>query len=1331
MKKLFLLISAFLLAATVSAKEIEIGSATSNIISTTIADAGTEDGDVIVLTDNGPYVEAVQINFSKSITLRAKAGKTPVIAQQYYCILTNSAQVSIFGIKFDGSLYNSVGANDHCFRCGDASANKTLYMEDCEITSFKTYIFYIKGGNNLKSLRLKDCTFSSSKRFFYTEDATTIDLLELDGCELYSFSEKVLSEASAATLSACNITDCYFHNNTSYCMLLENTAEKSLSISNSSFVDNNTGLSGNSVVETKNTTGSVLVNHCTFYNCPVNSSSYGTVKFVSPDAVVSNSIFAMPSSIYQRAIHMPDHNDVNNCLTYNYTYDTDGIRYGIDKTACVAGNPYFMNTNPANYDFTIWTTSPAHGTADDGYDLGDYLRWHTDPATHVSTINITADDANSLKAAVDAALPGDQIILAAGTYEESENISLDKEITIKAANAANVIVKPVGSFAIGNAAAITIQNIKFNGTSHTASNFIYAADALSNSLSVEGCEFYNFSKPVIYASDSKLISTCTVNDCQFYDNTHSCIGLKNSAAANLTVSNSTFKNNDASGVGDGNGIGIVESKTATGTMLVDHCTFYNCKVWNTDFGITKVASPNATVSNCIFAMPTSTGSLRTVYIPSGLAAGTTVTNCIMHNFTYDSNIGVPDRSGSTIAHCSTADPLFTDAANGDFSYAGNWNTMSISPARGAGTDNSDLGDPKWYSNEVLPSTSFAAAYDLLGTKAQLKGNIELNASNHIKYKGSQVPGTAKWKLHIGKECHISAVADRESESTSGCTLTLTVKDADGNEVSAVTAARSDNDKDINFPGSLYIPEEGDYSVELTNSVEYSGAILEKITLAYMGGAVQTIAADVNTNLPIGEAWYSGCTRADGGISFPSSSTSSAWMKWNTAASATKYYDVTVNITATNGHSIGVYVYEEGDPEPATPTIKESHSEVTGDLALELGRVNLVVGKNYIVMVKNASSGSTAKVTGVTFAPVLSTVTALPGTINFNNAVLSAKAFVQDGKLYFNEIGDSNPVGQYAQWEVSVAEAGAFLFTMDVSSTNAQSYKITIKDSENNVIDAYEKNPDGSGNKTIKHYFNFAAGNYFVKVENTYAWSQGHLVSLAVSKPSIVTLDEAATTDDVIMDNNRTEDPINVQIIRTITAGMYNTFCLPFDLDLDEFKGIFGEDAELKEMESADIEDDYILNLNFSDASSVYRCKPYLIKTSRNIVNPAFSDVTIKADESDKYITTGTRADFISTLIKAEVPEGENNLWLGQNNTLFFSASAQEILGFRAYFHIKAPAGISIRKARIVTPDKIPTDIQIVNGEIHPLNETMKVIENGQLIIIRDGVRYNVMGVRVK
>ena len=1317
MKKLFLLISVLFLAVMANAKVINItptSPESSNNLRQALAAATT--GDIIEMAA-GTYVETgawIAIE-DKEVTVRAAEGAEVIIKPQYSVRVkapNAAAKAEFIGVKFD-------------------------------------------------------CSALTSSELFVPSDDKPNQKVVLDNCELYNWpnNNALIHSTSARRLDVISINNCYFHGFEKSIVFVENANLVSLSITNSTFADVSASVTNSywaTPIDVRATSGEVLIDHCTFYNVKTMSSSYGVIQVNNiSDVTISNSIFAHPSAVSQYAVSCVEGSTIDYCLAYNMN-GYNGAASTHDRT----GNPYFMNTDPANYDLTVWTTSPAHGTANDGYDLGDYQRWNTDPATHVATVNITADDANSLKTAVDAALPGDVIVLAAGTYEESESIALDKEITIKAADGASPIVKPVGNFAISNGVGITIQNIKFDGSAQSGvSNFIYAADALSNSLAVEGCEFYNFGNAVISASSSKLIGTCTVANCYFYNNTHSCIGLKNSAAANLTVSNSTFKNNDASGVGDGNGIGIVESKTATGTVLVDHCTFYNCKVLSTDFGITKVASPNATVSNCIFAMPVSTADLRTVYIPDGLTAGTTVTNCIMHNFTKDSNKGVPSRSGTTIANCNAVDPLFTDAANGDFTFPGDYVNDNVSPARNAGTDGLDLGDKRWYTAATYPETDFATGYAFTAAKAKLSGKIVYETGApaqdpYIRYNHSTPTGTAEWIIKATRACYVQATVNTVDNTWNYLAdddvrkwfvnhkhvYVVEILDSHNNSIGSVKECDYEEDgstdgvetdpnvtPDLLLPGYIYIPEAGVYTVKLKNPRNGARCGVGGVTISYMGGDVQTITntADFVTN--INDAYFSSKgTRADGKISFSGNAVASEWVRWNVTVANSDYYDITLNSDVASGHVYSVTFYD-GETQVAQVAESGWHNTVG---ALPLGRRFLPAG-DYVLEIKNSvESNSGAKIVSVEAVAFVAPTTALPATLKANDAILSelaeaASAEADETAVYF---APSDKYGhiqdQWAEWKVSVAAAGTFLFTMNVSSTNVQTYKITILDSENNELDYYEANP-GSGDKTIKHYFNLAAGNYFVKVQNTKQWSNGHMVSLIVTQPELITLDEAATSNSSWADKKDDEHTYDVQIIRTIKAGMYNTFCLPFEVNSTQTKELFGADVEVYTLKEAVVDASNILTLTLKSETDIYQGTPVFIKVSHDVENPIFVDVEFK--KTTAGTSTGDNANLVGTFVKTEIEPDVNNLFLAADNNLYWPENnPMPIKGMRAWFVIHdtpvpAPA---IRRARFIDPNNMPTDITVVNSQDSNANN-QKLIENGQLYIIRDGVRYNVMGIRIK
>lgn len=650
--------------------------------------------------------------------------------------------------------------------------------------------------------------------------------------------------------------------------------------------------------------------------------------------------------------------------------------------------------------------------------------------------------------------------------------------------------------------------------------------------------------------------------------------------------------------------------------------------------------------------------------------------------------------------------------------------MTISPAVAAATDGSDLGDPRWHTAPVLPSTDFASPYILLGEKAILSGNFALNGDNFIQSQGHAETGVAVWKIHAERKGMIQATLNIAADNTSGHRFEIEVTNAENAVVANIAEAADSWSKGDQILGSIEIPEAGDYKIVLKNYTNHSATILEGITLTYLGGAVIPVSPSANTTLNIADALFSGCTRDADYIQFPSSGTSSAWIKWNISTSETAFYDLTLNIDAPNAHGLTVEVFEN-EAEPAVASVTEgSYVSSTGVLALALGRINLVGGKNYIVKVTNAPSGSIAKITSLIFAPVVSSTINLPDVLPFNQAVLSANAHVTDGNLYFAPIGDTNPLGEWAQWAVATDHDGLFLFTMNVNSDNGQSYRISIKDDAENPVDSYENNPH-SGAQTITHYFALPAGNYFVKVENTTYYSHGYLVSFEVTEsPNSLFISENATDNSAWASKVNDENTYNVQIIRTLRAGMYNTFCLPFAVSYSQCKTIFGNDVEIYTLDEA-IVDGEVLNVTLKNSSDIYQGTPVFIKPSTDIVNPIFTSVEFK--RATPAATTKTNADFVGTFVSTTLTANTDILYLGPDNTLYYPEVDTPIKGFRAWFTIHGAAAPVIRRMNIIERTGEATSINLINDA----KNDGKYLENGQLIIIRDGVRYNAMGVMIK
>ena len=500
-------------------------------------------------------------------------------------------------------------------------------------------------------------------------------------------------------------------------------------------------------------------------------------------------------------------------------------------------------------------------------------------AMNATVINITPTSPHgshdNLRLALYYANGGDEIVLADGTYlEKDDYLYFNKDITIRAADGAHPIIDMYTYAQVKTNANVRIEGLKFNGAAQGSYSYYFRFyDATHTSLILENCEFYSVKNYVLYGNSASHTDSLKVNNCYFHDNKKNAVYFEASGTSGvqtcdkLVFTNSTVAKSDSlenyTSTIDIRPYATGGSNTNAIKVIIDHCTFYDNPTINTDHSaIRPYYLSDVTISNCIFAKGPNQKEKRN----ATSCYGGNIKNCLVYDLNYSTE---GHRSGPSITNNTIADPLFNDLANNNYTYDADWSTGSISPAWQSASDGTHLGDPRWYrDNEVLPSSSIASSYDLLSTKAQLTGDVKLNASSHIEYKGTATPGTVKWKLHVDRACVLSALVDREAGNTSGCKLTLTVKDADGNDVSALAmTSGSYNDNDINLPGTITFTEAGDYTFVLTNSTANSGSILEKIILTYEGGAVQNISASANTTLNVADALFtSGFTRANGQVS---------------------------------------------------------------------------------------------------------------------------------------------------------------------------------------------------------------------------------------------------------------------------------------------------------------------------------------------------------------------------------------------------------------------------------------------------------------------------------
>jgi len=213
-------------------------------------------------------------------------------------------------------------------------------------------------------------------------------------------------------------------------------------------------------------------------------------------------------------------------------------------------------------------------------------------------------------------------------------------------------------------------------------------------------------------------------------------------------------------------------------------------------------------------------------------------------------------------------------------------------------------------------------------------------------------------------------------------------------------------------------------------------------------------------------------------------------------------------------------------------------------------------------------------------------------------------------------------------------------------------------------------------------------------------------------------------------NTQTKD---ITIQRTLYAdGCYNTLCLPFNLTAAQVS-TFLPHATLCGFTGASVVGGE-LEIQLHYLSEITAGEPFLVffpAADADIVNPTFTDVQVTAASGTTLGSGDVR--FVGILKPTAMTEGnENQLMMGGNNTLFWSDRNANMYGFRAYFDTSTGISSPIRRgmpARVVMQPSTPTDAEHLGTEETSVVE--KRIDNGQLVIIRNGIKYTAQGQLIK
>lgn len=257
-------------------------------------------------------------------------------------------------------------------------------------------------------------------------------------------------------------------------------------------------------------------------------------------------------------------------------------------------------------------------------------------------------------------------------------------------------------------------------------------------------------------------------------------------------------------------------------------------------------------------------------------------------------------------------------------------------------------------------------------------------------------------------------------------------------------------------------------------------------------------------------------------------------------------------------------------------------------------------------------------------------------------------------------------------------------------------------------------------------------NVQVVDENTaYIYQFCPKVAVAVWKVTMheVVLCDTENNEELLTDLNGSTT--NVSVYRSLTGGMYNTLCLPFDVN--DLTGTPLENATIWQYNGATVKGDGTskeIFLDFAEVTSITAGKPYLVEPAEDITAPMeFKNVTISVTNGSE-IAAHTAVTMHGILHPTELQANNKSiLFLVENNNLAWANETANMNGMRAYFKVNEPSLLSARtRAYIRREPTVATDMENITTSG---TEIKKVIYNGTLYIIRGDEVYTIQGTKVK
>lgn len=208
-----------------------------------------------------------------------------------------------------------------------------------------------------------------------------------------------------------------------------------------------------------------------------------------------------------------------------------------------------------------------------------------------------------------------------------------------------------------------------------------------------------------------------------------------------------------------------------------------------------------------------------------------------------------------------------------------------------------------------------------------------------------------------------------------------------------------------------------------------------------------------------------------------------------------------------------------------------------------------------------------------------------------------------------------------------------------------------------------------------------------------------------------------------------QDNVDVQLERTLSPEHWNTFCVPFTISADVIKEKFGEGTQVCTFGS--------MNgnvMNFAHSTTIEAGTPYIVKPTKEVVNPSFTGVNIEATAAKKVGADGYFMQGIYS-VKTDLTTDGTNLFLGDGNKFYkpSGTTTAKMKGLRAFFIVPQGTNFAALRANIdgattaidelTTVVEQPTDNRIYNLQGQFVGTSFEglhgvYVQNGKKVLVK-------------